>query len=121
MAIECVSARIKSILTGELTFSELDFVYAAGLFDYLDDNAAKLLTARSFDFLRAGGQLLIGNFLPDTYGRGYMEAFMNWVLVARTREEIIRLADQIEPGLIASKRYFHDDHQIIGYLALTKR
>lgn len=119
--VECVGAGIKSILTCEISFSDLDMVYAAGLFDYLDDNVAKMLVAHAFGFLRSGGQLLIGNFLPDTPGRGYMEAFMNWMLITRTRREIIGLADQVNPTLIASKRYFQDEHQIIGYLALTKR
>lgn len=119
--IECVNAKIKSILTGELIFSDLDLIYAAGLFDYLDDEAARQLVARAFGFLRSGGQLLVGNFLPDTYGRGYMEAFMKWPLVVRTKEEIIGLADRIAPGLIASKRYVEDDNRIIGYVVLTMR
>jgi SAM-dependent methyltransferase len=119
--VECVSAKIKSILTGELVFTDLDFVYAAGLFDYLDDNAARQLVAQAFGFLKPGGQLLIGNFLPDTYGRGYMEAFMKWLLIARTRKEIIGLADLIDHSLIESMSYFQDEYAIIGYLVLTKR
>lgn len=120
LGVECVSAKVKSILAGELQFSDLDLVYAAGLFDYLDDASARLLVRHAFGFLRPGGELLIGNFLPDTYGCGYMEAFMQWRLITRNETQIISLGDAIEPNLVASKRYFQDDNQTIGYLSIAK-
>jgi hypothetical protein len=50
-----------------------------------------------------------------------MEAFMKWLLIARTRKEIIGLADLIDHSLIESMSYFQDEYAIIGYLVLTKR
>ena len=37
--------------------------------------------------LKENGRLLIANFMPSNPDMGYMEAFMGWELLYRTREE----------------------------------
>lgn len=118
--VECVSGSVKSIIDGRLSFSEIDFCYSAGLYDYLPELPAQTLTGRLFTMLQQGGELLIGNFLPDTHGRAYMEAFMDWHLVVRSPREIQNLAKLIPAAEISSTSYFEDANHTIGYLKLTK-
>jgi hypothetical protein len=69
--------------------------------------------------LKPGGMLLVGNFLNDIEDIGYMESFMGWNLVFRTREQIAALADGIDSG-IAAMRYFEESERNIGFLLVTK-
>jgi hypothetical protein len=63
--------------------------------------------------------LLVGNFLNDIDDIGYMESFMGWNLVFRTREQIVSLADGIEEGL-GALRYFEESERNIGFLLVRK-
>ena len=42
--------------------------------------------------------LVVANFLPDIWGAGYMETFMDWKLIYRTAEEMEGLCANIEEG-----------------------
>ena len=68
-----------------------DFIYSIGIYDYLQSYQAETLTQWLWAKLKPGGELLIANFTPDNWGRGYMEAFMDWNLTLRTREQMRRL------------------------------
>ncbi|MCA8949379.1 MAG: class I SAM-dependent methyltransferase [Planctomycetes bacterium] len=110
-------------LLGRRVGSELgdfDFVYSAGLYDYLDDRVATALTAKMFDLLRPGGRLLVCNFLPDCPDVGYMESFMGWRLIYRTMRAIGRLADAVPKDQVAAVEQFEDGFGSVGYLELKK-
>jgi hypothetical protein len=68
-----------------------DLVWSAGLFDYLDDRAFKILLKKLLRFVNKDGELVVGNFSPDNSTRDYME-FGNWHLNHRTATELVRLA-----------------------------
>ena len=68
-----------------------DLVWAAGLFDYLNDRLAKLLLKRMWHWTKAGGTCVVGNFHPRNPSRNYMEWLGNWCLVHRTEEDMRRL------------------------------
>jgi hypothetical protein len=70
---------------------DFDFIYAAGLYDYLPDRIAGRLTEMLFRRLRPNGKLWIANFLPDIADAGYMEAFMDWWLIYRSEEQMLSL------------------------------
>lgn len=57
-----------------------DFVYCAGLFDYLEDEAAMELIQLFHQWLKPDGQLVIFNFDPSNPTRCYMEWIGNWYL-----------------------------------------
>ena len=71
--------------------SGFDFIYSIGIYDYLQRYQAEKLTEWLWAKLNPGGELLIANFTPDNWGRGYMEAFMDWNLTLRSREQMRRL------------------------------
>jgi len=115
-----VRASVRDILEGKRLLERFDFVYAAGLFDYLNDRTAGSLTAQLFDALNAGGELLIGNFLPDIRGSAYMEAFMDWSLTARGEEQLMACLQGVPSDAIARSRTWRDEQECIAYLAVQR-
>ncbi len=99
-AVQPRRASIRRLLEGEVALGEFDFVYSAGLYDYLDDATARSLTALLFAALAPGGHLLIGNYASGLPARGYMESFMDWWLRYRTCSEVEAFADGIPPEQI---------------------
>jgi SAM-dependent methyltransferase len=118
-ALKTVQGSIARLIAGRYDFGGFDLVYSAGLFDYVESRAAKRLVKTMFDMLKPGGMLLVGNFLSDIDDIGYMESFMGWNLVFRTREEIAALAEEIE-SRVGAMRYFEESERNIGFLLATK-
>ena len=71
--------------------------------------------------LRAGGKLLIANFVPDLRQTAYMEAYMAWNLVYRDSIQLDAVASGIRSSGIRSSRTFRDRDNCIGYLAVSKK
>jgi extracellular factor (EF) 3-hydroxypalmitic acid methyl ester biosynthesis protein len=65
-----------------------DMIYSAGLFDYLPTKTASNLLSRLLEMLAPSGRLLVGNYAPENYGRGYMEGMMGWSLLYRAEGEL---------------------------------
>lgn len=119
--IRPVCASIRSLLAGKTTFSDMDFVYSAGLYDYLAEKTAARLTRLLFDMLRPGGQLLVANFAEFPPETGYMEAAMDWWLLYRDEKQVEAFAEEIPREWIESLRLFRDSQQNVIYLSLTRR
>ncbi|HUA62895.1 MAG TPA: class I SAM-dependent methyltransferase [Verrucomicrobiae bacterium] len=111
---------VRQILAGKAALGQYDFVYAAGLYDYLNAPVAAALTRRMFDATRPGGMLLIPNFLTRIADSGYMEAFMDWTLIYRSQAEIHGLAAALPGNEIADLQVFNDPDNTIGFLLITK-
>jgi len=116
--IDCVQGTIKELIRRKIELGKFDFIYVAGLYDYLSDGAAQLLTKSLFGMLKENGRLLIANFMPSNPDMGYMEAFMGWELLYRTREEFERAVGPLEKNI--QKIYFDDNWHVV-YLELRKR
>jgi len=115
-----VHGSVKTILKGETTFNDLDFVYSTGLYDYLPQPVAISLTNKLFDMLRPGGRLIVANFLPDVISLGYMETFMGWPLIYRNDEEMADIAANLPAGQLASEQIYRDAHEHVVFLEVTK-
>jgi extracellular factor (EF) 3-hydroxypalmitic acid methyl ester biosynthesis protein len=119
--IEPLEGSVKDLIRGGLKqVDELDFFYAAGLFDYLDEKVSKRLVRRMFERLRPGGILWVANFVPSVPDRAYMEAMMDWWLVYRSPEEVESLDAEIDPAEIAGKRVFLEAEENIVFLELQR-
>jgi extracellular factor (EF) 3-hydroxypalmitic acid methyl ester biosynthesis protein len=118
-SIKIVQGSISRLLVGRHDFQDFDLVYAAGLFDYLEERAARRLTKMMFEMLKPGGTLLVANFLSHIDAIGYMESFMGWNLIFRTRSQITSLAEDIE-GEVGLTRYFEESERNIGFLLVKK-
>jgi hypothetical protein len=93
--IETVTASFTRLLGRQSHQGEFDLVYSTGLFDYLNQRTGRRLVSSMFQMLRPGGSLIVANFLPGVRDIGYMEAFMDWNLVYRSRSEMIDLTAEI--------------------------
>lgn len=62
-----------------------DFVYCAGLFDYLPDHVCRELLQILYDFLAPGGLLLVTNVDKCNPSRQTLEHLLDWNLVYRDR------------------------------------
>ena len=119
--VQTCNAGVRHLLTRRLDLGLFDLVYSTGLYDYLQLPAAQRLTASLFDLLRPRGRLLIANFLPGILDQGYMESYMAWKLIFRTRQDMLMIAEEIPLSDIHDIRIFAEDNQNIIFLQITKR
>jgi extracellular factor (EF) 3-hydroxypalmitic acid methyl ester biosynthesis protein len=76
---------------------EYDFIYCAGLFDYLTDQACKQMMKIFQQWLAPGGLLLVTNVTPLTPNRGSMELILDWHLIYRDAAQFVQLCAGIVP------------------------
>ena len=112
---------IGDLLRRSVRFADIDLVYAAGLYDYLEEDLARALTTALFRMLGPGGRLLIANFTPATHDAAFMETFMDWRLIYRTPAEVRALANGIPEADVAAADQFCDDNRHVTYLRLVRR
>jgi len=97
---------------------KFDFIYALGLFDYLNLRVAEAVINRLYQLLKPGGELLIGNFNVSNPSRYYMEYWGDWVLLYRTEEELRNLFQRTSK---ANVRVFYDDTGSQMFLDIKKK
>jgi extracellular factor (EF) 3-hydroxypalmitic acid methyl ester biosynthesis protein len=119
--VEAFQASIRQLLFGRLKLGMHDLVYATGLYDYLELPAAQRLTASLFQLLKPGGRLVVANFLPGILDLGYMETYMAWKLIFRTRQQMLEIAEEIALADLRDIHIFAEDNQNIIFLQVTKR
>lgn len=120
LGVSAVSGSVRHLLSRKAQPGAFDFVYAAGLFDYLDAPVASALTRRLFDMTRPGGMLLIPNFKTGARDTGYMEAFMDWRLIYRNHDDMRALAAALPASGVADVDVFDDDDDTITFLLVSK-
>lgn len=120
LGVETVHASVRHILARKVALGSFDFVYAAGLYDYLNRFTATALTARLFELTTPGGRLLIPNFAPCCPDRAYMETFMAWDLIYRDEFEMTELVARIPVDQMESYDIFGDPSRSIVYLMIRK-
>jgi len=121
LGVRTMPGSVRQILSGKIKPGELDFVYAAGLFDYLNDAVAAALTRRLFAMTRPGGMLLIPNFRVGARDTGYMESFMDWHLIYRDHAGMAALTASLPGSEIDSVEIFDDPDDTITFLLVSKR
>ncbi|MFQ5562896.1 MAG: hypothetical protein ACE5FO_04940 [Parvularculaceae bacterium] len=95
-----------------------DIIYSAGLVDYLNPLLAMRFVQRMFEFLKPGGQLIIGNAnILRTGTLWSMEYVLDWSLYFRNEDEMLAMASET-PNAI--KRVFNDPLDAIYFLVVEK-
>ncbi len=118
--VETVRGSVKDLLAKRQTFSDFDVVYAAGLFDYLNDKLAQRLVTTMLAALRPGGLMVVPNFMPDIHESIYMEAFMKWFLIYRTEEDMRALINEKAMTEIADVTFLRDPFDGVVYMICKK-
>jgi extracellular factor (EF) 3-hydroxypalmitic acid methyl ester biosynthesis protein len=65
-----------------------DFIYCAGLFDYLPDRTCKRLMTLFYQSLLPGGLVLATNVAPFSPNRGSLELVLDWHLIYRDAAQV---------------------------------
>ena len=87
----------RSTLTQPLAEADkFDYVYCAGLFDYLTDKVCNRLIKYMASQSRAGGKLLVTNVHSSNPERRWMEHFLEWHLIYRDEVGVQKI---LPPGL----------------------
>ncbi|MGY3581418.1 extracellular factor (EF) 3-hydroxypalmitic acid methyl ester biosynthesis protein [Bradyrhizobium sp. USDA 4341] len=94
--------------------TEYDLIYSAGLFDYLPNQTAAGLLTRLISMLTPAGRLIVGNYTPENYGRGYMEGMMGWSLIYRNEADMEALLETQR-----ERRVYRDDTGNVVYLEVS--
>lgn len=118
--VQTVHASVRRLLTNHLELGEFDLVYSTGLFDYLRQPVGQRLVGNLFRMLRPGGRLLVANFMPGIRDVGYMEVYMDWQLIYRTRQEMVDLTAEIPQTDICDIRLFTEESRNIIFLEITR-
>ncbi len=71
-----------------------DYIWSAGLFDYLNDRQFLFMLQRYLPCLKAGGSMVVGNFTTNNPTRPYMEIVNDWCLCHRDENKLEKLAIQ---------------------------
>lgn len=81
------SAQIQAVEESD----KFDFVYCAGLFDYLTDRVCARLVKYMALRTRAGGQILFTNVHSSNQERRWMEYFLEWHLIYRDENDVRKI------------------------------
>ncbi|MGD8192132.1 class I SAM-dependent methyltransferase [Brevibacillus ginsengisoli] len=120
LGVTAVEGSVLDLIRERMQFSSFDFIYSAGLYDYLQEKVAKRLTGKLFRMLRPGGVLLIANFHPDHLCSAYIEACCDWWLVYRDEAAMKDLLTDIPQGKIGTVKLYRDPTKSILFLEVTR-
>jgi hypothetical protein len=119
--IEPIDGSVRGLLAKKHNIGTFDFIYAAGLYDYLTDKVAIRLTQVCMEMLKPGGMFLYANFTDEMADDGYMESYMNWELLQRSEADMWRVTNaSADPNTVESKVWFGTNRNII-YSTIKKR
>jgi len=82
-------------------FEKYDFIYSAGLLDYLSDRMARKLLSYLFGLLKDNSSLVVTNVKAGASHRSYYEMLGGWKLIYRTDKEFLDWADEIKENCFA--------------------
>jgi SAM-dependent methyltransferase len=85
-------------------YGSFDVIFCAGLFDYLEMPTAVALTRNLFSNLAPGGELYIGNMVPSSPNRWFMELNLDWNLKYKTHEDLLAMGRSAAPGAAVAIR-----------------
>jgi extracellular factor (EF) 3-hydroxypalmitic acid methyl ester biosynthesis protein len=103
-----VNQLLKEALKFQNGVSKFDFVYCAGLFDYLSDPVCKNLLNLFYDLVAPGGLVVATNVIDPNPSRNWMEYVLDWNLVYRNGRQFASLKPTAAPADSARVRSVGD-------------
>jgi extracellular factor (EF) 3-hydroxypalmitic acid methyl ester biosynthesis protein len=94
-----IKKSVAQLLKGSSQFgqAEYDFVYCAGLFDYLSDTVCARLMELFYELVAPGGLVLVTNVHVNNPSRGWMEYMVDWNLIYRDARQMSELIPSAAP------------------------
>ena len=100
------------------SFMDNDIIYSSGLVDYLNPLLAQRFVRRLYEYVKPGGQVIIGNVNDAPTGMIWpLEFVTDWSLYFRTEDDMRAIAQDI-PG--ASVSVISDPMKAIYFLVVEK-
>jgi extracellular factor (EF) 3-hydroxypalmitic acid methyl ester biosynthesis protein len=99
--VHFIKESVRRLLTAKKlkeALGERDFIYSAGLFDYLNARSFSTLLSVLYEALAPSGHLAIGNFAGNNPSRYFMEYCLDWFLIHRTREDLLSFVPALTPA-----------------------
>lgn len=90
---------IKNILGRGIPNPGFDLIYSAGLFDYFTDPVATAAGHVFFKALNEDGITIIGNFSKSNPNIPFMELVLDWHLIYRDDEDLLKLFGGVSPKI----------------------
>ncbi|WP_312797485.1 class I SAM-dependent methyltransferase [Tianweitania sp.] len=119
-AVTPIDGSVSGLLTDTYQLGQFDFVYAAGLYDYLPRKVAVRLTKKCMQMLKPKGMFLFANFAAGIPDDGFMETFMNWSLLLRTEAEMWDIVNaSVDRNTVDAQVYYGDNRNIV-YATIRK-
>jgi len=120
--IEFVPVAVKQIIEQApeaeiLKQIKFDFVYTAGLYDYLTQPVAQILTKNVLDLVQPDGHMIIGNFHPNNPTKTISELVADWKLIHRNEEDMEGL---VALAQVKKTSIHHDPERIDLFLEIYK-
>lgn len=118
--VEAIDGSVKGLLNDSYNLGSFDFIYSAGLYDYLPKAVAVRLTRKCMRMLKPGGVFLFANFADDIADDGYMETFMNWALLLRSEADMWNIINSSVDRNTVEARVFSGENGNILYGVVQK-
>ena len=93
-----------------------DYIYCAGLFDYLSDKICSRLMRLFYRWINPGGEVLVTNVHPDNPNKYWLNHVLEWHLIYRDEKNMNFLAPDI-----GAQKLFADDTGINLFLEVKKK
>lgn len=100
LKVHFIRESVRRLLTAKKlrdALGERDFIYSAGLFDYLNQRSFSALLSVLYEALAPRGHLVVGNVALDNPSRYFMEYCLDWFLIHRSPEELLGFARALTP------------------------
>lgn len=119
--IEAMPGSVRGLLGNAYGIGTFDFIYAAGLYDYLPERVAVRLTQKCLEMLKPNGVFLFANFHVDMLDAAYMETLANWPLILRSENDVWNiLRSSVDMNTVDAKVELGANRNMV-YGIVTKR
>ncbi|TGQ71403.1 MAG: class I SAM-dependent methyltransferase [Mesorhizobium sp.] len=120
-AVEAIDGSVRTVLTRGHKLGKFDFIYASGLYDYLQHNVAVKLTKTCLQMLKPNGTFLFANYAEGSPGVGYWETFMDWVLLLRSEADMWNIINaSVDRNTVNAQVFFGENRNVL-YAVIEKR
>ncbi|MDG0815663.1 class I SAM-dependent methyltransferase [Bdellovibrio svalbardensis] len=82
---------IRNVIAAGLPEQNYDLIYSAGLFDYFTEPVAQMAAQKMLAAVKPGGRVIIGNFSKNNPCVPFMELILDWHLIYRSEEDLLRI------------------------------
>ncbi len=112
---------VRDLVRGGALFADMDLVYCAGLLETLPQSQAMALARALFGMVRSGGTLVLTQFLAGLTEAAFLETYMDWRMVYRTRAELVALVQGLFADSESDWGYVESPESTLGVVTLRRR